>query len=85
MCCAPAYLERHPAPQSPADLAGHNCLRHPHAPFADGWHFLDAGGNPVVARVSGSLISSSYETTLAAAVAGIGLWLTVPLLVAALC
>jgi DNA-binding transcriptional LysR family regulator len=30
----------------------------------------------------GSLISSSYETTLAAAVAGIGLWLTVPFLVA---
>jgi DNA-binding transcriptional LysR family regulator len=54
----------------------------PHAPFADRWHFLDAAGNPVVARISGSLISSSYETMLAAAVAGIGLWRTVPFLVA---
>jgi DNA-binding transcriptional LysR family regulator len=52
LCGAPAYLQRHPAPQSPADLAGHNCLRYPYAPFADGWRFLDAGGNPVVARIS---------------------------------
>ena len=84
---APAYLERHPAPQSPADLAGHNCLRYPHAryphaPSPHEWHFVDARGNPVVARISGSLISGSHETTLAAAIAGIGLILTVPFLVA---
>jgi DNA-binding transcriptional LysR family regulator len=82
LCGAPAYLERHPVPQSPADLAGHNCLRYPYAPFPDEWHFLDARENTVVARISGSLISSSPETTRAAAVAGIGLVLTVPFLVA---
>jgi DNA-binding transcriptional LysR family regulator len=27
VCGAPAYLEKHPAPHSPADLAAHNCLR----------------------------------------------------------
>jgi DNA-binding transcriptional LysR family regulator len=82
-CSAPAYLERHPAPQSPADLAGHNCLRYPYAPrFAEGWHFLDASGDPVVARVSGSLISNSPDTMRAAAVAGIGLVLTPPFMVA---
>jgi DNA-binding transcriptional LysR family regulator len=75
---APAYLEKHPAPQCPADLAGHNCLRYPYYPAPDEWHFLDAGGNPVVARISGSLISSSPETTLAAALAGISLVLTAP-------
>jgi DNA-binding transcriptional LysR family regulator len=78
---APAYLEQHLAPQSPVDLASHNCLRYPYYPAPDEWHFLDAGGNPVVARISGSLISSSPETTLAAAVAGIGLVLTAPFLV----
>jgi DNA-binding transcriptional LysR family regulator len=83
LCGAPAYLERHPAPQSPADLAGHNCLRYPYLPrFAEGWHFLDASGNPVVARVSGSLISNSPDTMRAAAVAGIGLVLTPPFMVA---
>jgi DNA-binding transcriptional LysR family regulator len=45
---------------------------------------VDARGNPVVARLSGSLISSSYEATLAAAVAGIGLILTSSFLVAGL-
>jgi DNA-binding transcriptional LysR family regulator len=68
-------------PLSPADLAGHNCLRYPYAPFADGWHFLDADGNPVGARISGSLISSSPDTMHAAALAGIGLVMTVPLLI----
>ena len=83
LCGAPAYLERHPAPQSPTDLAGHNCLRYPYTPgFAEGWHFLDASGNPVVARISGSLISSSPDTMRAAAVAGIGLVLTPPFMVA---
>ena len=82
VCGAPAYLENHPAPHSPADLAGHNCLRYPHVPSPDEWDFVDAQGNPVVARISGRLISSHYETTRDAAVAGIGLLLTAPFLVA---
>jgi DNA-binding transcriptional LysR family regulator len=83
VCGAPGYLERHLAPQSPTDLAGHNCLRYPYAPwFAEGWHFLDPSGNPVVARVSGNLITSSPGTMRAAAVAGIGLVLTAPFIVA---
>jgi DNA-binding transcriptional LysR family regulator len=82
VCGAPAYLENHPAPHSPADLAGHNCLRYPHVPSPDEWDFVDAQGNPMVARISGRLISSHYETTRDAAVAGIGLLLTAPFLVA---
>jgi len=81
LCGAPAYFEKHSVPQTPADLAGHNCLRYPYAPFEDGWRFLDAGGNPVTARISGSLISSSPETIRAAAVAGIGLMITAPFLI----
>jgi DNA-binding transcriptional LysR family regulator len=82
LCGAPAYLEKHPAPQSPADLAGHNCLRYPYVPSPDEWHFVDANGNPVLVRISGSLISSSPDTGRAAAVAGIGLVLTAPFMVA---
>ncbi|WP_376706279.1 LysR family transcriptional regulator (plasmid) [Mesorhizobium sp. ISC25] len=83
VCGAPAYLEKHPAPQSPADLADHNCLRHPYAPPSpDEWHFLDTADNPVVVRVSGNLITSNLETMRAAAASGIGLVLTVPFLIA---
>jgi DNA-binding transcriptional LysR family regulator len=39
-------------------------------------------GNPVVARVSGSLITNSTETRRAAAVAGVGLMRTGPFLIA---
>jgi DNA-binding transcriptional LysR family regulator len=82
LCGAPAYLEKHPAPQSPADLAGHNCLRYPYVPSPDEWHFVDANGNPVVVRISGRLISSSPDTGRAAAVAGVGLVMTAPFMVA---
>jgi DNA-binding transcriptional LysR family regulator len=43
---------------------------------------VDARGNPVVARISGNLISGHYETTRDAAVAGIGLILASPFTVA---
>ena len=80
---SPLYLQRHPAPQCPADLAGHNCLRHPsNPPSMDEWHFQDPAGNPVVARVTGSLITTSVETMWAAAAAGVGLVWTVPFLIA---
>jgi DNA-binding transcriptional LysR family regulator len=81
LCCAPAYLKQHPVPRCPADLAGHNCLRYAYAPFADNWPFLDAGGNPVDARVSGNLITTSRETMRAAVIAGIGLWLVPPYMI----
>jgi DNA-binding transcriptional LysR family regulator len=82
VCCAPVYLAQHPAPQSPADLTSHNCLRYPYHPWPDEWHFLDARGATVAARISGNLITSSPETMRAAALAGIGLMLTAPFLIA---
>jgi DNA-binding transcriptional LysR family regulator len=79
---SPLYLEKHPPPQSPADLAGHNCLLHAsNVPVADEWHFEDPAGNLVIARVTGSLITTSIETMLGAAAAGAGLLLTGPFLV----
>ncbi|MBV9860578.1 MAG: LysR family transcriptional regulator [Alphaproteobacteria bacterium] len=81
LCCSPAYLENHPAPRSPADLAGHNCLLYTYSIFGSDWHFLDAGGNPVVVRVSGDLITTSIAVMREAAVAGLGLWMCPPYIV----
>jgi DNA-binding transcriptional LysR family regulator len=81
LCCAPSYLEKHPAPRSPGDLAGHNCLRYAFAPWGDHCSFLDAGGKPVVVRLSGNLTTTSRETLLGAAIAGLGLWLAPPFVI----
>jgi len=75
LCCAPVYLQSHPAPQSPADLAGHNTLQYAHAVFGREWPFSDAGGNTVVVRVSGNLVTTSTEALRTACRAGVGLFL----------
>jgi DNA-binding transcriptional LysR family regulator len=76
---APSYLENHPAPQRPADLTEHNCLRYAHFLSGDEWHFVDADGNLAKTRVSGSLITNYVQTIRAAGAAGIGLVLMSPI------
>jgi DNA-binding transcriptional LysR family regulator len=75
LCCAPAYLEKHPEPRSPADLAGHNCLLYAYTPF------LDTHGSTLIARVSATLVATSHTVLRAAAIAGLGLWLSPPFIV----
>lgn len=81
LCCAPAYLETHPAPQSPADLAGHNCLLYAYSVFGSEFPFIDAAGNPVAAPVSGNLLTTSIAVMRATALAGLGIWLCPPYIV----
>ena len=81
LCCAPAYLEKHPGPRSPADLVGHNCLLYAYTPFRDRWPFLDTRGNTLMARVPATLVTTSITVLRAVAVAGLGLWLSAPFIV----
>lgn len=78
LCCAPAYLEQHPAPRTPADLAHHNCLRYTFYAFGDEWHFIDPAGKPLAVRVSGNLVTTSAQVLRATALAGGGLLLAAP-------
>jgi DNA-binding transcriptional LysR family regulator len=78
LCCAPAYLERHAAPRSPADLAEHNCILYAFYPFGEDWHFIDRAGKPVVVHVAGNLMTSSAVMLRAAALAGSGILLGAP-------
>src|SRR5271170_1083093 len=75
LCCAPAYLETHPPPHTPAELDGHTCLLYAYSIFGSEFHFTDPAGNPVSARVSSSLLTTSIAVMRAAAVAGLGLWM----------
>jgi DNA-binding transcriptional LysR family regulator len=81
LCCAPAYLEKHPEPRGPADLVGHNCLLYAYTPFRDRWPFLDTRGNTLMARVPATLVTTSITVLRAVAVAGLGLWLSAPFIV----
>jgi DNA-binding transcriptional LysR family regulator len=81
LCCAPAYLETHPTPRSPADLAGHNCLLYAYSVYGPEFPFIDAAGNPLAARVSGNLLTTSIAVMRASAVAGLGVWMCPPYIV----
>jgi DNA-binding transcriptional LysR family regulator len=81
LCCAPDYLETHPTPRSPADLADHNCLLYAYSSSRNEFHFVDPAGDPMSTRVSGNLTTASITVMRAAATAGHGLWLCPPFLV----
>src|SRR5262249_52878056 len=62
VCCAPSYLETHPAPQHPADLANHSCLLYAYTPGGNLWEFTDAQGTKTSVRIAGRLITTNLET-----------------------
>ncbi|RFA31405.1 LysR family transcriptional regulator [Alkalilimnicola ehrlichii] len=68
VCAAPAYLERHGAPHTLAELAHHNCLRGNY----NYWRFQDQGRETTV-RVRGRVTYNSGIGLLEAALKGIGL------------
>ncbi len=72
ICAAPAYLARRGTPQTPADLAGHECLIYTGNIPPDEWAF-DHAGQPIVQRVRGSVQTNNGELLRALAVAGQGI------------
>ena len=83
VAAAPAYLDKHPAPQDPAALQDHNCLVYTYRAQRHDWHLVDEAGNESVITVSGNLELNNPIMLRAAALAGIGvvllpLWLIGP-------
>ena len=73
-CAAPAYLEAHGEPDTPAALAGHACLV-----FAESvqrnhgdWRF-GSGSTRETVRVSGPMVSNQGDALRIAAIAGRGI------------
>lgn len=66
---APCYLDRHGAPQAPADLEQHCCLVHGDASL---WTFMVDGTEQLV-RVNGRLRSDNGSLLVHAAIEGLGI------------
>lgn len=82
LCCAPSYLDTHPRPTHPSDLAHHNCLRYAFFPFGDEWRFEGPANELVSVRVSGNVLTNNGEMLRLLALAGRGMFLAPSFLVA---
>lgn len=72
LCASPAYLQRHGAPGTPADLAQHNCLGFTGLHSYPEWK-LTRGSEFKSVRVRSSMISNDNEALLSAAHHGLGI------------
>lgn len=72
-CAAPAYLERRPAPQTPADLAAHECLVYEYAAGGAQWHFTDPAGVAHAVGVAGTVRANNGAMLAALAISGAGI------------
>jgi len=82
LCCAPSYLEKHPAPATPVDLAHHNCMRYSFYPFGAEWRFEAPDGSIVSAPIKGNLVTNNAETLRAFVLEGRGIFLVPSFLMA---
>ncbi len=73
LVASPDYLARHEAPQQPADLARHDCLRFALQP-QHAWYFRhrDTRGETLEVAVSGRLDANNSEALLDLTLAGLG-------------
>lgn len=71
---APAYFAHHPAPQTPHDLAGHQCINF-RLPTAGGFYAweMEKDGRPLNVRVDGQVAFNHIGMVMRAALSGFGL------------
>jgi len=72
-CASPEYLESRGAPQSPDELARHNCFTYEHVTPRNLWRFRDAAGHEQAVRVSGNLHSNNGDLLAEVAARGTGI------------
>jgi DNA-binding transcriptional LysR family regulator len=80
LVASPSYLAEHGTPQTPADLASHNCLHYSRQLEPSVWTFGPASAQ-VSVRVSGSLRTNNSVVLIDAARAGLGIVLQPSVLV----
>lgn len=70
-CAAPRYLKKQGTPQSPEDLASHNCLTQPYSTAHGTWRLRRKGVERTV-RVSGNFSSNNGQVLVNGAIEGLG-------------
>jgi DNA-binding transcriptional LysR family regulator len=74
LCASPSYLDERGTPQTPQDLALHNCLVYSNELTPDSWRLQGPAGVETV-RVNGPLCADNGDLLRSAAVAGLGITL----------
>lgn len=74
VCGTPAYFKKHGTPQTPEDLATHNCLGYSNLADGKSWPFI-VNGKTVWQAVSGNFLSDNGDLLLQAALGGCGMTL----------
>jgi DNA-binding transcriptional LysR family regulator len=72
VCASPAYLKQHETPLTPAELAGHDCLRCPVPGYSAQWRFRDTFGGIDGIDIHGRLTMSNSLALQRAAQQGLG-------------
>jgi DNA-binding transcriptional LysR family regulator len=72
ICASPSYLQRHGTPQTPEDLAQHNCLNFLTQSRRSRWP-LGTAGQPVEVKVGGQVASNSDNFLRVLACQGMGI------------
>ena len=70
VCASPDYLRRHGAPQTPEDLARHNCLLT--TDYVSTWEYVAPDGTQGAVRVAGRYACDNWEVLREWALAGLG-------------
>ncbi|MDQ2780009.1 MAG: LysR family transcriptional regulator [Pseudomonadota bacterium] len=73
MVASPSYLQAHPAPQVPSDLAAHQCVIYSSVQGDDRWSCTGSDGAERSVPVRGRLRTNNLATVLSAAHSGMGL------------
>ena len=73
VCGAPSYFAKRGTPETPADLARHNCLIYSRSAWGDQWRFTGPDGGEQSISVKGNLHANSDNALRLAAVNGQGL------------
>src|SRR5690349_14725809 len=73
LCAAPGYIAQHGAPQTPDDLAQHNCLVYTYAASQSEWRFVDGARKEHAVRITGRLLANNGDVLRTAALEGQGI------------